>query len=65
MTAAGGVFDKRGLPSEAPQARFHYTWLARRQNESPAFEQRTQVFGTVCNPAIGFVKAELRQVYSH
>jgi hypothetical protein len=25
MTAAGGVFDKPVLPSEAPSARFHYT----------------------------------------
>src|SRR5713226_9348706 len=46
---------------EAPQARFHVTWLARSQHGSPAFEQLRQVFGvdrSLPPPAIGFVNAK-------
>src|ERR1700730_17176443 len=48
------------LSIEAPQARFHFTWLARSQNGSPAFEQLRQVFRvdrSLPRPAIGFVNA--------
>src|SRR5260370_39872505 len=49
------------LPSEAAQARFRFTRLARCQNRLPPFEQLRQVFGvdrSLPPPAIGFVNAE-------
>src|SRR5713101_4163958 len=49
------------LPIGAPQAGFHFTWLARSQNGSPAFEQPRQVFRVdrrLPPRAMGFVNAE-------
>src|ERR1700730_3080500 len=49
------------LSIEAPQARFDFTWLAKSQNGSPAFEQLRQVFGvdrSLPRPATGFVNAK-------
>jgi hypothetical protein len=49
------------LSIEAPQARFHFTRLARSQNGSPAFEHLRQVFGvdrSLPPRSISFVNAK-------
>ena len=49
------------LSIEAPQARFHFTRLARSQNGSPAFEQLGQIFRvdrSLPTQSTGFLKAE-------